>query len=71
MYIYDVVGNSKYVTMPGGNLIITSVNVTTDTGVYSCTASNHNGNATDKAIGNVVVSLMIFSEFIYLHYNCC
>ena len=53
-FIIFAIGNSKYVSLSGGNLLITAVDIKTDTGIYDCTASNHNGNMTDKAIGNML-----------------
>lgn len=40
----------KYLALGNGELIITTVDVNTDTGIYICTANNGQGNATDKTI---------------------
>ncbi|XP_060596741.1 peroxidasin homolog [Ruditapes philippinarum] len=43
-------GNSKYIALSGGNLIISGPSLTTDTGVFECSGKNRNGNATDSVI---------------------
>ena len=44
---------SKY-ALTTASLIVTGVDINTDTGVYECTGSNKNGNSTDKSIGKSI-----------------
>ena len=48
-----VSGNSKYLALTGGNLIVTSVNLNTDTGVYVCNGQNSIGNDSDTVVGKL------------------
>ncbi|XP_053387477.1 hemicentin-1-like [Mercenaria mercenaria] len=43
-------GNSKYLALSGGNLIISGPSLATDTGIFECFGTNRNGNATDSVI---------------------
>jgi len=46
----SLAGNSKYIQLPGGNLVITGASVSTDTGVYECKGENHIGTKTDTVL---------------------
>ena len=56
--VFSFSGNTKFVLTSGGTLIVTGVDVNTDTGNFQCKGSNKKGTESDTTTGRLETNVI-------------